>query len=288
MNRDETGRQHVHIVVDADLWKQFKIDAIKSDETMTSLLEKLLKERLGAEEASEEEVESKGGLKGGSVLTPLTPKADTGGSNGSSLVAVTAPRETEKLRPGTHQYVLVKEVYNAVARESKSEGLPGFSTCRRLDTGRKRGIDRLTTALVESGHSIDHLFPGLAAKSFTEYFRKCMQNRHWRGGNDRGWRADIEFLTRDSTISKALEIEDETPQPAVAALDPPAALERAKGMARQWVEKEDATDYSAFSIRFSEELDGFLQQNRLPAERENLLEYFHQYYKYFTSAGGTA
>ena len=87
MATDETGRQHVHIVVDAELWKQFKIEAIKGDETMTSLLEKLLKERLGCDDADAEEVESKGGLKGGSVLTPKTPTADNGGSNSSSLLA---------------------------------------------------------------------------------------------------------------------------------------------------------------------------------------------------------
>lgn len=37
------------------------------------------------------------------------------------------------------------------------------------------------------------------------YFTDCLQNPHWRGQNDRGWKADLEFLTRPEVATKMLE-----------------------------------------------------------------------------------
>jgi PAB1-binding protein PBP1 len=37
------------------------------------------------------------------------------------------------------------------------------------------------------------------------YFSDCLQNPHWRGQNDRGWKADLEFLTRPEVATKMLE-----------------------------------------------------------------------------------
>lgn len=37
------------------------------------------------------------------------------------------------------------------------------------------------------------------------YFSDCLQNAHWRGQNDRGWKADLEFLTRPEIATKMLE-----------------------------------------------------------------------------------
>ncbi|MFB4400143.1 hypothetical protein ACYST8_18955 [Pseudomonas inefficax] len=33
----------------------------------------------------------------------------------------------------------------------------------------------------------------------------CLANKHWVGQNDRGWTADIEFLTRQDKVLKVLE-----------------------------------------------------------------------------------
>lgn len=37
------------------------------------------------------------------------------------------------------------------------------------------------------------------------YFNDCLENSHWRGQNDRGWKADLEFLTRPEVATKLLE-----------------------------------------------------------------------------------
>tara|TARA_Y100000593_G_scaffold87149_1_gene167098 strand:+ start:302 stop:1087 length:786 start_codon:yes stop_codon:yes gene_type:complete len=248
MSSEEKSKQHVHIVVDSQLWKQFKIEAIKSDETMTSLLEKLLKERMGIEESSNEESESKGGLKGGSSLNPKTPISDKEGSN-----SLTAPVDNPV-------YDSVKEIYNQVARDTKSDGLPGFSTCRRLDAKRKRGIERLEKAL---GENPDYL----------GYFKKCSSNRHWRGENNRGWRADLEFLTRDDIISKALEIEETSIiQPEVFE-NPDNAVESAKTRIRRFLDKPHTSEDIS---QFMPCIEVSVPRNRL----DEVMKYFQDYSSY--------
>ncbi|MCF7536182.1 replication protein [Pseudomonas petrae] len=40
---------------------------------------------------------------------------------------------------------------------------------------------------------------------WTAYFTDCLKKRHWIGENDRGWTADIEFLTKQDSVLKVLE-----------------------------------------------------------------------------------
>ena len=88
----------------------------------------------------------------------------------------------------------IRDSNRIAENNSRADHLPGFKLCRRLSTNRKRGIDRL---LKELGSDL----------TSEEYFILCCKNRHWRGDNNRRWRADLEFLTRDENISKALELE---------------------------------------------------------------------------------
>ena len=38
------------------------------------------------------------------------------------------------------------------------------------------------------------------------FFNDCLSNQHWRGGNDRGWVADFEFITRPENVAKVLGV----------------------------------------------------------------------------------
>lgn len=38
------------------------------------------------------------------------------------------------------------------------------------------------------------------------YFERCKTNRHWCGENDRGWKADLEFVLREANIVKVLGV----------------------------------------------------------------------------------
>lgn len=240
-------KQHIHIVVDEDVWREFKIESVRRGVSMTKLLDELLRERLGISE-------EKGG-KGGLIKSiPESEKPDV-------------------VKRDTIPYGEIKEMYNRVARESSEDGLPGFKTCRRLDDTRKRRLKKLW--LSRDGWDKD-------LERVGEYFRKCCMERHWRGDNTRGWRADIEFLTRESTVSRAVELEAVS---YVERMDPTVAVEKAKHIIRKHVEAEEK---QVSDETFQQMLVAFIKQQRLDEQRDDLLQYLSSYESYFTTKGGVS
>ena len=253
-------KQHVHMIVDADVWKLLKIEAAKTDTTMTALVEKLIKSDLGEEEPVLQDQQVSRGDYRGVNLTPVKPIADTGD--------IVKPFPLPEKKDPT-QYQDIKEAYNLAAREcSKHEGLPGFKTCRRLDTARKRGIKRLIGELGET--------------TPFEYFKLCCRNRHWCGDNDRGWRADIEFLTRDKQISAALELEEVDALPQVNGgtngVPREIAIENTKARIRAFINSEDNSPDAEEG--FLGEMQAQLARDGIAAEHPNLLKYYLSYTSY--------
>ena len=71
--------------------------------------------------------------------------------------------------------------------------------CVALNAKRKNNIRNLCSLTINGCKPFRDL-------DFWEgYFNDCLTNRHWTGDNDRGWRADLEFLTRQEVALKALE-----------------------------------------------------------------------------------
>lgn len=48
-------------------------------------------------------------------------------------------------------------------------------------------------------------YPFRKGEFWSAYFTDCLTNKHWTGENDRGWTADIEFLTKQDKVLKVLE-----------------------------------------------------------------------------------
>ena len=192
--------------VNAELWGAFKVEAIRQGRTVGALLS----------EALEDKIAGSINKQAGSLNKPKQQKNKKTQNKPKNQPASRAPvnkinnhfnstvknKTLTKTKPpkGTptaakNPYLSVQDTYNRIAENhSKADRLPGFKLCRRLSANRKRGIDRL---LKELGSDL----------TAEEYFILCCKNRHWRGDNDRRWRADLEFLTRDENISKALELE---------------------------------------------------------------------------------
>jgi len=233
-------KQHIHIVVDVGMWREFKIEAVRRGLSMTKLLDEVLRGHLGI-------CEEKGG-KGG--LIKSIPEA----------------KKPEVLKRDTTPYSELKELYNRVARESRDGGLPGFKTCRRLDDVRKRRLKKRWVEREGWNRDMDRV---------ARYFRKCCMERHWRGDNARGWRADIEFLTRESTVSKAVELEPVAD--VVEQLEPTVAVEKAKHIIRKHVEAEDRISDEVFTRLLLEHI----KQHRLDDKRDSLLQYLSSYETYF-------
>ena len=71
--------------------------------------------------------------------------------------------------------------------------------CVALNAKRKNNIRNLCSLTINGSKPFRDL-------DFWEgYFNDCLTNKHWTGQNDRGWRADLEFLTRQEVALKALE-----------------------------------------------------------------------------------
>lgn len=262
------AKQHVHMVVDAEVWKLLKIEAAKTGLTMTGLVEKLIKGSLGEEAPVLQDTQMSRGDYRGVNLTPNNPIADTGDElTNSELIKTLAKVRNSKgmthlprAKPETTPYQDIKDAYNLAAREfSKHEGLPGFKTCRRLDAVRKRGIKRLLDELKKT-----KLIP-------FEYFKLCARNRHWCGDNDRGWRADIEFLTRDKNISAALELEEVDQRPQNGNTEnPEIAVENAKTKIRRFLDNPHTSDDLA-------QFMPIIEHSVPPSRLEDVMGYFQRY-----------
>lgn len=71
--------------------------------------------------------------------------------------------------------------------------------CVALNAKRKTNIRNLFNMTINGSKPFRDL------EFWEGYFNDCLTNRHWTGQNDRGWRADLEFLTRQEVALKALE-----------------------------------------------------------------------------------
>ena len=89
-------------------------------------------------------------------------------------------------------YSAIADLYNRVC----GDVLP---RCVALNKKRKTNIRNLC------GMTINGCKPFRDLDFWEGYFNDCLTNRHWTGDNDRGWRADLEFLTRQEVALKALE-----------------------------------------------------------------------------------
>lgn len=89
-------------------------------------------------------------------------------------------------------YGKIQEIYNTVCGEK----LP---KCLKLSDKRKTLIKGCWNLEINGVH------PFRKGEFWTAYFTDCLTNKHWVGENDRGWTADIEFLTRQDKVLKVLE-----------------------------------------------------------------------------------
>lgn len=91
-------------------------------------------------------------------------------------------------------YEAILEKYNEVCGKT-------FKGAIALTSKRKANIKTLFSLKIKNKRPFkDH---GMAF--WEAYFNDCLENPHWRGQNDRGWKADLEFLTRPEVATKLLE-----------------------------------------------------------------------------------
>jgi phage replication O-like protein O len=104
----------------------------------------------------------------------------------------TTPDQPGVVKAERIPYDRIVAIYNEVCGEK----LP---KCIKL-TNKRRTLIKGCWNLEFNG-----MFPFRKGEFWTAYFSDCLSNKHWTGENDRGWTADIEFLTRQDKVLKVLE-----------------------------------------------------------------------------------
>lgn len=127
----------------------------------------------------------------GLVVVASAPTAEVLESEAEQRDA-TVTAQPEQSKAERIPYVKIVEIYNAVCGEL----LP---KCLKLSPKRKTLIKGCWNLEINGIH------PFRKGEFWTAYFTDCLKNKHWTGENDRGWTADIEFLTRQDKVLKVLE-----------------------------------------------------------------------------------
>lgn len=87
----------------------------------------------------------------------------------------------------------IRLIYNEICKGHLPEAL-------KLDKKREGNIKKCWAM------DINGIKPFQSPEFWRQYFSDCLVvDPHWTGKNDRGWRADLEFLTRETTVLKVLE-----------------------------------------------------------------------------------
>jgi phage replication O-like protein O len=107
-----------------------------------------------------------------------------------ALLEDTPPPDQPK--PERIPFAKIQEIYNRVCAGVLPE-------CLKLSEDRRRNIRKCWNLEFNGGH------PFRSGDFWEGYFNDCLLNPHWTGSNDRQWRADIEFLTREKSVLKVLE-----------------------------------------------------------------------------------
>ena len=261
------AKKPLHILVEPELLKALKLKAVMEDTNMTTFVTKLLEQHL-----------SRGDNEGG-LLNVNNPSDEEPSDLVKTLNGLTQSEPAPAHEPVTPvvqdriPYREIQRVYNDIANgESKEDGLPGFKVCKRMDQARKRGIQRLVKELGAWSKESFETTP-------SEYFKRCCRNRHWRGDNDRGWRADIEFLTRDKQISAAFELEEaDVAVQTNGNGNPEVTYENVKTRIRAFL--DGGTVSADDETQFLSELESTLRGSGAGYRKAEMLDYYKRYAEY--------
>lgn len=103
-----------------------------------------------------------------------------------------AEQPAPKVQAERIPFAKIQEIYNRVCAGTLPE-------CLKLSEDRKRNIRKCWNFEYHGS------FPFRQADFWEGYFNDCLLISHWIGRSESGWRADIEFLTREKSVLKVLE-----------------------------------------------------------------------------------
>lgn len=131
---------------------------------------------------------------------PLPPKGESADAD-----LADKSRSGKKQKSIKVNYSKVAELYNDLVKESNSN-LPLIANPAQLSVKRQKAIKKLAEVFIDR-FKLDNETDGLVEQAIGEYFKDFLQSARgfYFGENDRGWRANFEYLLREETLDKTLE-----------------------------------------------------------------------------------
>ncbi|SUC09913.1 Uncharacterised protein [Pasteurella canis] len=125
--------------------------------------------------------------------TPLTPQGESANADDVPVA------ENKKQRSLNIDYVGIGKAYNQCVAET-GKNLPSLADPENLSQARKRKIKILAAVMKKRFGSCD-------AETFKNYFLDFMKSARsfYFGENERGWRADFEYILSEKIMDKTIE-----------------------------------------------------------------------------------
>lgn len=131
---------------------------------------------------------------------PVSPFGDTPSRNGDATLSRNGDN------PSPNGETLDEQLYTQLEEEAKNPKTPlaqtvtnvynatctNLPSCRKLTAGRRASV----TALLRKGYTLDDL---------RDAFCKANRSGFCQGKNERGWKADFDWLTNENNLVKVLE-----------------------------------------------------------------------------------
>lgn len=135
------------------------------------------------------------------INNPLPLNGESAGAEHTEAEGADKPHTGKKQNSIKVNYSAVAETYNALVKELNSN-LPLIANPSQLSDKRKKAIKKLAQVFIKRFEIDSDVESALG-----EYFKDFLQSapNFYFGENNRGWKADFEYILRETTLDKVLE-----------------------------------------------------------------------------------
>ena len=134
-------------------------------------------------------------------ITPISPNGESANAEHSEVCGADKPHTGKKQNSIKVNYSAVAETYNTLVKELNSN-LPLIANPSQLSDKRKKAIKKLAQVFIKRFEIESDVESALG-----EYFKDFLKSatNFYFGENNRGWKADFEYILRETTLDKVLE-----------------------------------------------------------------------------------
>ena len=133
--------------------------------------------------------------------TPISPFGESANAEHTEVGGADKPHTDKKQNSIKVNYSAVAETYNTLVKELNSN-LPLIANPSQLSDKRKKAIKKLAQVFIKRFYIDTDV-----ESSLGEYIKDFLQSApsFYFGENNRGWKADFEYILRETTLDKVLE-----------------------------------------------------------------------------------